>query len=487
MSDIFLSYASEDLPRVLPLVRTLERHGWSVWWDRTILPARTYDQVIEEALEAARCVIVVWSRASVASGWVRAEAEEGRQRDILVPVILDDGVRIPLGFRPIQAARLVDWDGTGAHQEFDKVVTAVTNLLGSPLREVPAEPVVEVPTEPQPDVFPPRDEESLAPEPREEQKVEVPRVAERQQTLDHREEEITEGDKAWLPRGKKQVLLWATAIALSLLVLTFYFTRVIPLGDQNPPGESPDATGPSRPEDQRPATVSVPEQSVTNSLGMEFVLIPAGEFQMGSTEGDEDERPVHTVRIGRPFYLGKYEVTQAQWEAVMGNNPSRFTGDPNRPVENGSWEEVQEFIRKLNARESGTTYRLPTEAEWEYAARAGSTTAYSFESDSSRLGEYAWYADNSSSTTHPVGQRKPNAWGLYDVHGNVREWVQDWYGKYPAETVTDPQGPSSGSDRVLRGGGWNSVARRCRSAYRRSAKPVDTGGDLGFRLLRTAP
>jgi formylglycine-generating enzyme required for sulfatase activity len=220
---------------------------------------------------------------------------------------------------------------------------------------------------------------------------------------------------------------------------------------------------------------------------MQFALIPAGEFQMGSANGANDERPVRTVRISKPFYLGIYEVTQGQWEAVMGNNPSQFKGDASRPVERVSWEEVQQFIDKLNAREGGTKYRLPTEAEWEYAARAGSTTAYSFGDDSSQLGKYAWFEGNAGNTTHPVGKLQPNAWGLYDMHGNVWEWVQDWYGKYAAEPVTDPQGPASGSDRVIRGGGWGHVAGFCRSAYRLHGAPGGRSDSLGFRLLRTAP
>jgi formylglycine-generating enzyme required for sulfatase activity len=220
---------------------------------------------------------------------------------------------------------------------------------------------------------------------------------------------------------------------------------------------------------------------------MTFVRIPAGEFRMGSTDGHADERPVHTVRISQPFYLGIHAVTQGQWEAAMGNNPSRFTGDPNRPVERVSWEDVQEFIGRLNAREGHTLYRLPTEAEWEYAARAGSTTAYCFGDDSHRLGEYAWYSENAGRQTHPVGTLQPNAWGLYDMHGNVWEWVQDWYGKYAAEPVTDPQGPALGSARVYRGGSWSYGAGYCRSAYRRHDAPGYRYGGLGFRLLRTAP
>jgi formylglycine-generating enzyme required for sulfatase activity len=243
-----------------------------------------------------------------------------------------------------------------------------------------------------------------------------------------------------------------------------------------------DCTGSARnPKSNQPAS------SLTNSLGMQFALIPAGEFQMGSANGSDNERPVHTVRISKPFYLGIYEVTQDQWEAVMGHNPSRFKGDANRPVEMVSWEEVQKFIDELNTREGGAKYRLPMEAEWEYAARAGSQTAYSFGDDSRQLGKYGWFRGNADNTTHPVGTLQPNAWGLYDMHGNVWEWVQDWRGQYPAGPVTDPQGPASGSARVIRGGWWSGEAMRCRPAYREAGAPDYRNDDLGFRLLRTAP
>ena len=154
-----------------------------------------------------------------------------------------------------------------------------------------------------------------------------------------------------------------------------------------------------------------------------------------------------------------------------------------------SWEEVQTFIGQLNTREGHALYRLPTEAEWEYAARAGSTTAYCFGDDPRQLGEYAWYSENAGGRTHPhpVGQLQPNTWGLYDMHGNVWEWVQDRYGQYTAEPVTDPQGCAAGPDRVIRGGSWYYGARFCRSAFRSHAAPGDRSFTLGFRLLRTAP
>jgi formylglycine-generating enzyme required for sulfatase activity len=218
---------------------------------------------------------------------------------------------------------------------------------------------------------------------------------------------------------------------------------------------------------------------------MEFVLIDAGTFQMGAADGWELERLVHSVCISLPFYLGKYPVTQAQWATVMGNNPSAFKGHPDWPVESVSWEHVQGFIQKLNARGNDEYYRLPTEAEWEYACRAGSTTVYCFGDDSSQLGEYAWYRENAGGQPHPVGLLKPNAWGLYDMHGNVWEWVQDWYGPYVAEAVPNPPGASSGVDRVNRGGSWVFDDRFCRSAARGHVTPDHCAYDLGFRLLKT--
>lgn len=231
---------------------------------------------------------------------------------------------------------------------------------------------------------------------------------------------------------------------------------------------------------------ATPATTFTNSIGMEFVLIPAGTFKMGSESGDPDERPVHHVTLSRAFYLGKYEVTQGQWQAVMGTNPSLFQGDPMRPVDQVSWDDAQAFISKLNAMEGVQLYRLPTEAEWEYAARAGTTTVYSFGNDPRQLGNYAWYRANSERRTHPVGQKWPNAWGLYDMLGNVWEWVQDWEGRYQAGAVTDPQGPASGTYRMRRGCGWNSEPNVCRVANRYSV--VGYRDDfIGFRVVRRLP
>ena len=225
----------------------------------------------------------------------------------------------------------------------------------------------------------------------------------------------------------------------------------------------------------------------TNSIGMRFVYIQPGSFMIGSPEdepGYDNDEKRHRVKISSGFHMQTTEVTQGQWNAVMGNNPSDFKNCGNDcPVEKVSWDDVQKFIRKLNRKEGGDKYRLPTEAEWEYAARAGSDAAYCFGDNESELSQYAWYDANSENSTHPTGRLKANAWGLYDIHGNVWEWCRDWYGEYPSETVTDLGGPT-GSKRVLRGGSWGSNAGVCRVSNRGRSFPVNRNWCFGFRLIR---
>ncbi|MFM8397484.1 MAG: formylglycine-generating enzyme family protein, partial [Pirellula sp.] len=256
---------------------------------------------------------------------------------------------------------------------------------------------------------------------------------------------------------------------------------------------------------------------------MKLVLIPKGTFMMGSPieeEGRFDNEVQHEVTISEDYYLGVTEVTQEQYEKVMGKNPSYFKGNKvqgessNHPVEQVSWEDAVEFCKKLSElpeeKKAGRFYRLPTEAEWEYACRAGTKTAYSFGADQIALKDFDWFGDNSGGTiinsdrireksrknfdiylekllengckTHPVGTKKANPWGLYDMHGNVCEWCSDWYGDYPRQAITDPIGPKLGSIRVIRGGCWELVASICRSAGRYRFDPSNRSFILGFRL-----
>jgi formylglycine-generating enzyme required for sulfatase activity len=244
-------------------------------------------------------------------------------------------------------------------------------------------------------------------------------------------------------------------------------------------------------------------------VSLDLVLIPAGRFKMGSPVDEKDrndDEPLHWVLVTQPFYLGKYEVTQEQWEKVMGANPSYFK-DARNPVENVSWNDAQEFLKKVNEQcespfspatavgagvkpaptnekcRARAPFRLPTEAEWEWACRAGTRTTFCSGDTAESLANVAWFRANSGSTahpigaTHPVGTRKPNAWSLYDMHGNVFEWCEDWYGEYAGgrSHVTDPVGPATGSVRVLRGGSWLCKPEDCRSANRGRNDPVFRG------------
>jgi formylglycine-generating enzyme required for sulfatase activity len=270
-------------------------------------------------------------------------------------------------------------------------------------------------------------------------------------------------------------------------VMTWYFVAFLPLR-----------------EDGHGKTPGAPEPTLTNSIGMTFVPIPAGTFLMGSPDSDKDassdEKPQHRVTLSKPFFLAIHPVTQGQYRAVTGESLSHFKGSDDLPVENVSWNDAIAFCNTLSEREGlkpyyrsgtgeplgGDGYRLPTEAEWEYACRGGSTTRYCFGDDAASLGEYAWYRDNSDRKAHPVGQKRPNAFGLYDMHGNVWEWCLDRYDAkfYDQPAAPDPWCSSGASDRVIRGGGWNSAPLSARSAHRTGLTPDYRGSFLGFRLAR---
>ena len=246
-----------------------------------------------------------------------------------------------------------------------------------------------------------------------------------------------------------------------------------------------------------------PSQKVlTNSIGMKLVLIPKGKFNMGllPTQWVPNPGPQREVTIGNDYYMGVNEVTQAQYQRVMCANPSAFQGTKvegdtaNYPVEQVTWTEAVEFCKKLSdlpeEKAAGRVYRLPSEAEWEYACQAKSTAAYSFGDNATALVDYAWSGENGEKKTHPVGQKKPNAWGLYDMHGNVWEWCSDQYIEYPKSAVTDPAVTDSvESDdavtRVVRGGGWDAFAPLCQSAWRQDGNPSSTSDSGGFRVALT--
>lgn len=238
------------------------------------------------------------------------------------------------------------------------------------------------------------------------------------------------------------------------------------------------------------------DRGITNSLGMKLVQIAKGKFQMGSgvqEEGYRLKEPRHAVTLTRDYYLSAFEVTQAQYSKLMGNNPSYFQGDQvqgvdssNHPVDQVSWEDAVEFCKRLSElpeeKAAGRVYRLPTEAEWEYACRAGSNSPFSF-GGLELADDHGWFSSNSQGKTHPVGQKDPNAWGLYDMHGNVNEWCSDWAGDYPEGAVSDPSGPLQGDFRMFRGGNWMFDAVIFKSGGRSNGFPPDTRSDyVGFRV-----
>lgn len=272
-----------------------------------------------------------------------------------------------------------------------------------------------------------------------------------------------------------------TVVAASMVFLLLALLPFAPMGQGGAPGRAEPKPPPAKPPPAKetpkkgtaPASSNRAKPSRTDRGSakpwMEFVWIAPGNFMMGSKNGDGDEKPVHRMTIGSGFYMGKHEVTQAQWQAVMGNNPAYFKGD-NLPVEQVSWDDAQKFINKLNDLNDGYKYRLPTEAEWEYACRAGTTGDYS-----GNLVDMAWYADNSGRRTHPVGSKQPNAFGLYDMHGNVWEWCRDSYHSTYNGAPTN--------SRVVRGGSWNTFATGLRSANRYGSTPDGRYINYGFRVV----
>ncbi len=417
MSDIFISYKREEQPEARKLADALEKKGWSVWWDPKLRAGEHFDDAIERALNDAKCVIVMWSKLSVESRYVRDEAAYALKRNKLVPIAIEE-VDLPFRFEGVQTGQLLDWDGSDSFLGFQKLVEDIASIIG---------------------------ETPILVKERKLKKRQAKREAKKKRKLKETGEE----------QIPKEVL------------------------------EHKADTG-----------------TFKNSIGMEFVLIPTGSFMMGSHVSTEEaakkygapetwfqrEHPQHKVTISQSFYLQSTTVTQSQWKMVLGNNPSGQEYGDDCPVENVSWNDVQDFIKKLNEMEGADNYRLPTEAEWEYACRSGTTTDFSFGEDASKLAEYAWYSANSEHRTHPVGKKKPNAWNLYDMHGNIYEWVEDdWHETYDGA-------PADGSAwvvkkrsawRVMRGGSWFNDAQNCRSTDRVEVPPDLRDFSLGFRLVRS--
>jgi formylglycine-generating enzyme required for sulfatase activity len=408
LADIFLSYAREDLAKARQLAVALETQGWSVFWDRTaLLAGQDFEEVIEQAIKQAGCMIVAWSAASKRSDWVRGEANIGRERKILVPILFET-IEPPIAFRALHTENFAGWNGDMNSDEFNKLQRAVTRLVSS-------------------------------------------------------------------GTGRDQTFLV----------------------DTNKPA-------PASATNEVASDSKTPVVSIKTFIEPQVVVIPAGRFQMGSDKGQR-ERPIHTVNIAKPFSIAKYLITFDEYElfvkAMNRELPSdEGWGRGKRPVINVSWEDANAYASWLSEI-SGKSYRLLTEAEWEYAVRANTTTDY-YWGGQAMAKDFAWYYANSDSKTHPVGQKKPNAFGLYDMSGNVWQWVQDcWHDNYDKapDNGSAWQAENNGycSRRVLRGGycarrflGQRpgpfelGVPDRLRSASRDWNNPVYRNDDIGFRLAK---
>lgn len=436
--EIFLSYSRSDKKRAKIFADALEKQGYSVWWDPEMLGGGRIDSVIQEKLDSAKCVLVLWSKESVKSSWVYDEATRGKNKDILIPILIDN-VNIPLGFGLINALNLIDWKGDQTDPNFLKLLESVSKKLEPHYSSREKNK--------QNDIEGGISIDLVGPEFKTENK-DGPRKEER----------------------KIKFLFFILILIVGSIIVFDYLKQ-------------PDII--IRPEDPPKG-----KTEWTNQIEMEFKLIKAGEFDMGSTQGLSDEMRVRHINISYDFYISKNETTQKQWYEVMGGwNPSYFKFlffyyDENLPVTGVSWNEVRDFIKKYNDGPGAQKYRLPTEAEWEYAARAGTTTEYSFD-DESKLGDYAWYLENSGDKIHPIGTKYPNPWGLYDMYGNVYEWVQDkYYLDYNGAPTNGSSREGENPNRVIRGGGYDSFNIHCRSASRGNKPPDEKYYKLGFRLVR---
>ncbi len=427
MAQIFLSYAHEDRERIKPLLDAFQEKGWSVWWDPKLLGGQRYEKVIREELDRSACVVVLWSKHSIRSEWVDLEAVEGWRRKILVPAFLDalDENDLALEYRRLHTVDLSRGDADGIRTLCD----SVERFVGPGQAAAP--------------------EVSKPPADRE-----VPRSPLR----------------AWadMLRGPypKRNPVWTTRIAavFAIVCLTGFLVWYSPTFRVS--SRLLEQGGTARPP-QPPA-----RSKVNPKDGLTYVWIPPGSFDMGCSVGDADcdgrnELPRHKVTITRGFYMGETEVTQDAYRRVTGKTPSDFQGDK-LPVEQVTWTDATAYCVAVGL-------RLPTEAEWEYAARAGSTDARY-----GPLDDVAWYMENK---THPVKQKRPNAWGLYDTLGNVWEWIGDWYDEsyYNTSPQSDPSGPSAGYVRGLRGGSCSNYPLDVRVSNRYYYVPTKPENTFGFR------
>ena len=501
---VFISYSKDDRDIAFEICGLLEERDVSCWIaPRDVPPGRIYSEVILDAIHEAVGIVLILSEHANRSIHVRNEVERAVSKGKAV---------FPVRIREVEPSRALELFVMSAQWveawhpplpgKMDQLAAAIKQLA-SPIEQQPNGPTQQPPQRHKPYRTRLRPSQS----------------APASQARSDKTASVT--------IGKRGITILGVLFVLILVVMAWQRGQDGGAGDAIRPGEPPRIDrSTSDPTSTQPMAMQVPREAAqrqpaqprttpeppptpvwnADDLGwavdgseavltlpdgveMEFVWCPPGTFMMGSPEDEEsrqDDETQHEVTLTKGFWLGKYEVTQAQWQEVMGNNPSYYEGDGQRPVDTVSWDDCKQFIAKLNVSSEGP-FRLPTEAEWEYACRAGSTTSYCFGDDEAELGEYAWYQANSGEQTHLVGQKTPNAWGLHDMHGNVWEWCQDWRGGFLSSTIVDPTGPNDWMGRgvparIKRGGSWNYFATNCRAAYRGWDNPANGVGFNGFRV-----
>jgi len=516
MADIFVSYSRADQGTVAKIVAALEAEGWSVWWDTRLRAGEQWDEVIEREIRSARCVVVLWSPLSVTRYWVKVEANFGLSRGILVPLAIE-GAEPPLAFTLIQAANLTGWDGDAGAPALRRAVEDVREKL----RRAPG-PMPENYTGPagtgaegngQAQTQAERDWKLIenSTDPRDFRAfIEEHKSGLLVRKAQHRLDDFAEAERAAaaeLARREEAARLEAVRQqearyrSEGRIRADAAFVR--------PPGLEWFLPGAGKSEGFKDLDVAP-----------EMVIVPATKefFWMGSkdNEGDADERPRHKVKIPAPFAVGKYPVTVAEYMAGVkaggcklpewlekgsqynvetgSDGHYKRLGDASKgdrfPIVGVSWDDAKAYAAWLGSK-TGKAYRLLSEAEWEYACRAGTESAYSFGGDESQLDRYAWYSSKSGGRTHLVGEKLANEWGLHDMHGNVWEWCEDcWNDSYSAkpDSLKANGGAWTTGDcgrRVLRGGSWGFIPRDLRSASRGRNAADYRDDNIGFRLART--
>jgi formylglycine-generating enzyme required for sulfatase activity len=550
MSDIFISYASEDKPRVEALARALERKGWSVWWDRRIRIGRSFDEVIEEALDGSKAVVVVWTGTSVKSQWVKNEAREGLRRRVLFPVMLLEEVKLPLEFRDVQTAHLMDWQSGQEHHGFTQFVDDLTQVIGVPSNAgIPSAPVTqnEGPVPPPASPTPTPESEPLLrriPEVKQEPERQEPEpsaaVDDGENSGSQREafqsEETAEvGQESAQVRERQSGESTGTGQtaesfpylpiglgALAVLGVLLYFllfsqgsrpvTRDVapyqppvpapsPRAEVTTPPPAP-AAQPSAPAVTEKPTVKQgagPAKTITGKDGVPMVLVPAGEFMMGSRaddqSADDDERPAHRVYLDA-YYIDQYEVTTARYakffKATNRPQPEYWSANVvsdhgNKPVVGVDWKDATAYC-------SWAGKRLPTEAEWEKAARGTDQGLYPWgnqppNEQRANFDHCCDFKDYGVLTDVGSYEAGKSPYGVYDMAGNVWEWVEDWYDDryYSKSLERNPTGPSSDKYRVIRGGSWGIGPGDLRSAGRLRHSPAKRRDYIGFRCAQDIP